>query len=562
MSEIEVKLSHLEKRLGFIEERLGILPIRQPTPAPASGTQQQNSQTVSQAPANAGYKPFFPSKANPAVQIAPREAKPGNWLGIIGVICFVLAAAFIVKLSIDSGWLTPERQIGLAVLLGLSLVGIGFAILDSDREYASLLPGAGLIVLYLAVFASFRVYHLISFELALAATTVVSGVCVWLYTKIRHDVYPITAAVGAYVAPVLLGMASQVEFTLLYYVICSIAFAIISIWVNSRMLTMISAYLAIFITSAIGFQRDIDNTVAIMLALHFGIFTIGTYLFTRSAKRALTEAEAWCFFPVLMTFYAMEYYFVDRIYPGLAPWISLGFAALLLCLYLYARRKFTGNELGSTSMIQSFLVLVCFHSVYLELLPLNFKPWLFVLFVLGLAFLPLQLSRLGRGASFKIPGLALTAVFVMEYVRIVFNLFTKPETSWIVVAMAGLGSLWVLLILKSDELEERTDLAQLILGSAHLLAIMGLYRIAEDNGSFIVSVSWLMYALCVIAYSFTRRDSVMAKSAMLVLGFAAAKALLYDASSAPTVLRIFCLLLTGAALYGSGFLIRKIAEWK
>ena len=57
-------------------------------------------------------------------------------------------------------------------------------------------------------------------------------------------------------------------------------------------------------------------------------------------------------------------------------------------------------------------------------------------------------------------------------------------------------------------------------------------------------------------------EPVPTKSAMLVLGFAAGKALLYDAASAPTTIRILCLLLTGAALYGSGFLIRKISGWK
>lgn len=54
----------------------------------------------------------------------------------------------------------------------------------------------------------------------------------------------------------------------------------------------------------------------------------------------------------------------------------------------------------------------------------------------------------------------------------------------------------------------------------------------------------------------------MAKSALFVLGFAAGKALLYDAASAPTVVRIGCLLLTGAVLYGCGLLMRKIAHWK
>ena len=62
-------------------------------------------------------------------------------------------------------------------------------------------------------------------------------------------------------------------------------------------------------------------------------------------------------------------------------------------------------------------------------------------------------------------------------------------------------------------------------------------------------------------FAFARRDDVMAKSALFVLGFAAGKALLFDAASASTVVRIFCLLLTGAVLYGCGLFMRKIGSW-
>jgi hypothetical protein len=65
-----------------------------------------------------------------------------------------------------------------------------------------------------------------------------------------------------------------------------------------------------------------------------------------------------------------------------------------------------------------------------------------------------------------------------------------------------------------------------------------------------------------MAFAFVRKDQVMAKSALFVLGFAAAKALLYDAASAPTLVRIVCLMLTGAVLYGCGFFMRKVADWK
>jgi len=61
--------------------------------------------------------------------------------------------------------------------------------------------------------------------------------------------------------------------------------------------------------------------------------------------------------------------------------------------------------------------------------------------------------------------------------------------------------------------------------------------------------------------AFVYKNKTMANSAIPVLGFAAGKALLFDAASAPTIVRIGCLALTGAVLYGCGFFMRKIKNW-
>jgi hypothetical protein len=97
---------------------------------------------------------------------------------------------------------------------------------------------------------------------------------------------------------------------------------------------------------------------------------------------------------------------------------------------------------------------------------------------------------------------------------------------------------------------------------AHLLAILGLWRLTSDINSLAVSASWLSYAVCVMVFSYKRKDPVMARSALLILTLAAGKTLLFDAAAAATIVRILCLLLTGLVLYGSGLLIRKTKEWR
>ena len=547
----ETRMKAIEERLGRLEAFLNLSPAAAPA-VPAA------VQPPPAPPPAAATKPLPPPQLPRAAQ--PARHHPGSLLGVVGVICFVLAAGFIIKLSLDSGWLTPPRQIGLAVLFGLGLVVSGLALLDADREYAGYLPAAGVIVLYAAVFAAHRLYALLPFESAIALSAMVTGLCVWLYGRIQEDVYPVTAAVGSYFAPAILGLGAGAVFAVYYYLLCSAGFSVISIWVKSRTLSVVAAYLAMLMTAAAGLSLKADGLIAAMLALNFVVLSGGIYLYTVNNNTPLTEKEATGLLPALLFFYATEYYYVDRLVPGKAAWLSLIFAGLLLALYLEAKRRFPEGRMGSEGLILTFITVVGFHSFYLELLPGEAKPWLFMVIMIILS-LPAIKYTPGKPGPLRIPALGVLAVLAIEFMSMLSHLLSGTEGSWLAVSLFSVASMWVLIAFRGDELQGGNGYAPL-LGSAHLLAIVGLYRLTKDAGSLEVSISWLFYATAVITYAFSRKDEAMARSAVFVLAFAAGKALLYDAAAAPTVVRIVCLLLTGAALYGSGFFLRKIAGWK
>lgn len=541
----DARIAALETRLARIEQQLAIPPARPSAPAAAAVPQQRDEMPAVDAP----------------------TAQPNNWLGIIAVICFILAGGFIIKLSIETGWLTPARQAGLAILLGASLIGAGLVLLRADRAYAALLSSAGIAVLYLTAFAANRYYQLISFEVALFCTAAISGLCIWLYTRIRHDIYAITAAAGAYISPILLTMDSMHividsthTFSLYYFFLCSCTFAVLSIWVESRLLTIVSSYLAILMSAAVGHPYALHLLTAVLLILHFCVFCVGTYAYSRYHRTAMNTTEAWAFLPVLFLFYATEYYFLNQLAPALAPWLSLGFAALLAGLYLSARHYFPENE-ASRFLVMAFATLVCFHSVYLELLPAAFKPWLLVVMLLVIAARPALIGD-KRRSVFTLPLIAIGVIAVIEYLSILFELFSVPQDSEMIVALAAIATAWLAIHRSGSAMTSGNPYGHPLLAATHVLAMSALYQLTEDVSSLAVSASWLFYAVAVMGFAFIRKDELMAKSALLVLAFAAGKALLYDAASAPTTIRIFCLLLTGAVLYGCGFFMRRIAHWK
>src|SRR3990167_3287415 len=322
MPSMEEQLAAINYRLDRIEHQLHMPPIE---------SAQKANQPARGAAATTSYR------------INSYKINSSNLLGIIAIICFILAAGFIIKLSIDSGWLTPVRQIVIAALFGFSLIGIGLKLLAIDREYASLLPATGIVVLYLSIFAAYRLYFLVSFETAMAISSIVSALCIALYLKIKNDIYPNTAAIGAYLSPAILGLNVNTTFTLYYFVMCSLTFSALSIFVKSRSLTVIAAYLAIMVTALVGLDLHQNDLIALMLALQFFIFTIGALLFTKHVHTSLTATESWCFFPTLLIFYVAEYHFLSLIDPNLAAWLSLAFAGFLIALYLAAKQLLGGK---------------------------------------------------------------------------------------------------------------------------------------------------------------------------------------------------------------------------
>lgn len=576
MSDLIIKhLENIQERLSRIEDRLDIqqTPVPNPiytepipemiTPAPLLDTSKAPINVSDVLPDNIAAYPSEPITSPPPITKAPEDMKPTNWLGYAAIVCFVLAAGFIIKLSIDSGWLTPARQVGISALLGGSLIALGLKFIKTDREYASLLPSGGVIILYLTGFAAHRYYELISFETALFVTTLISALCIHLYMKIKHDIYAVTACIGTYLSPIILNMHAESDFSLYYFLVCSLAFATLSVFLKSRLIIVISAYFGIFMTTIIGLDIHRDQLVSVMLMFQFLIFSLSSFFYSKRNDAPLTATEAWSFAPVLLVFYTAEYHFMDRIDPAMAPWTAMGFGVFLLALYIAARKIFP-DGLASQGLIVSFVTLVFLHAGYIELLPPTMHPWLLTAIPLILCLIPKRFITPfteNNNSAFFLPIITLGLIIPVEYISLVMHLFETSSDLYIWPALTAVASVWALIAIKYDLIRLRDGFYSGLLAVTHALAVLGFYRLGEHTSSLAVSALWLFYAVAVMLFAAKRKDERMAKSALFVLTFAAGKALLYDASSAPTLIRIFCLLLTGAVLYGCGFLLRKIGNW-
>ncbi|MCM2265331.1 MAG: DUF2339 domain-containing protein, partial [Desulfuromonadales bacterium] len=192
--EVTAKLAAIEQRLLRLEARLDHLDAE-------TGGQERVAEAMK---FSFEEIPARPAPARRWTAPAPKPFPVTELLGWGGVAALVLAAAYLVKLGVDLGWLTPSRQVLLAALGGLVLIGTGVALRRADRQYASLLPAGGVAILFLASYGAHLFYRLIPFGAALAAVILICLVSLWLCHHFQSELYAFFAVAGSYSAPLLL----------------------------------------------------------------------------------------------------------------------------------------------------------------------------------------------------------------------------------------------------------------------------------------------------------------------------------------------------------------------
>ena len=529
MPTIEERISAIEARLNALEAPASAKPLLTPKQAPVK-------------PAQA---------AMPKVPLAPQL------LGWSGAFALVLAAAYIIKLAISSGWLTPERQIGIAVLGALLMIMLGLRLRSRDLAYASLLPAGGVTILFTAVYGAHLYYGLIAAPAALAAVTLVCMLSLWLCHVFQSTLYAFFAVAGAYSVPFLIhSLMLDIHDLAIYYTCWSLLFSVFSIWVGSRAVYLLALYMAMVgfdITWRAGNYEAQWVSAALFQTLMLVIFGLAATFFTVKRNAPLNHDAAAAHLPALLIFYFLQYYLLEHHIPATAPWIAVASAAFIGLCYVIAR-QLSKRELPEGKMLlQAYIALVLFHAGYLESVSQQWAPWVAFILVPLVAFY----GALRRNIS--APGvfvwLAVGVIFALNYLRIVSGIDrqTAIAPDWLSVAYA-------LELYAGYYFARRAGIANsawtLLLVGGHLAAIAAAVHIFDNR--VVVSIVWGLLALACLLLSIRFRDKLLGKSSLLIFAISSAKVLVYDMSSSTPLVRIGVLLVVGCSFYLGGWLYKKI----
>ena len=143
-----------------------------------------------------------------------------QWLNRVGVVAVLVGVSYFLKLAFDNGWIGP----GLRVLLGL-LAGAGLCWWSERfRRPASLafsysLKAVGVGVLYLSLWASFQLYHLLPGAIAFLAMVLVTAFTAGLAIVQDAELLAGLALLGGLLTPVLCSTNENHEAALFCYLL-------------------------------------------------------------------------------------------------------------------------------------------------------------------------------------------------------------------------------------------------------------------------------------------------------------------------------------------------------
>ena len=572
LAELNARIERLE---GLVERLVHQCPSQAPTyqtgPMPVASTPPPcTTQTSSPSPSQASRTALKDSAHTASSHIAPTSAQaaaaPGGakFLGAVGVLCFLLAGSYLVKLAITEGWITPTMQLTALVVFALSLIFAGFLLKDRDNQYASLLPASGIVLLYMAAYGGNLYFRLYDLSVASFVVNAVSLGALALYSTFRQHFYALAASVGTYLVPLLLGSATWSFLPLCVYVmVWNVTFSVIAASLGSRLLLGVTAYLAILLVWLFGeaaSEQDAPRlNVALFQALQFLFFctTIAWYSIRR--REPLSNSEAWSFFPLLLLFYTAEYELIARLNAGAAPWCGLAFGVWVYAVYAFARRCFGPSTLESYPMVSCFLSIVAVHVGYLELSPSFLRPWLAIAVLVYYGrFLAGKSASLEHSAAIFV----LSFIPLIECVRTLFGRdwgHSLPYTTLLNFAFAGA---LLFAAREARAVKSSSALPLMVLGASQfLLGLAHLSQLAFEpiTAAYVTSALWSATALVLLLVAQRVGDRALAGKASWLFGLTAIKVLLFDLSESSTGGRIVALVVIGALFYAGGYVYRRIS---
>lgn len=356
----------LERRIGKLEAQMARLqsgdadvqtspvaappappPQRTPAPAPAPAPPPTAQETPRPSSAPLGVRPA-PSRTrpdNPSPSFLSRVLGE-NPVVRIGLVVFLLGVSFLIRQVAQAGLFPPEARLGAASLAGLGLLWFGWKVRTSRPHFALPLQGGAMGILFLTLFAAFRLYHVLPAELSLGLAILLMALTGALAVMQDSAALAYLGMAAGYAAPLLLSSGTGSHIWLFtYYALLDAAIFGIS-WFRSWRALHVTAFVATYVLGAVWgvseYRSEHRLSCEIFVWIYYALFSGTAVLFSRRAYRNIFGyVDGTLFFGVPMATLALQYRLHDS-----SPW-PMAWTAAVMALHNLAMARWIWSSIRS-----------------------------------------------------------------------------------------------------------------------------------------------------------------------------------------------------------------------
>jgi uncharacterized membrane protein len=287
------------------------------------------------------HKPAEP--ASPVRDILNRFLTSGSLLVKTGVVVLFFGVSFLVKYAAEHDLLPIELRLSAAAVGGIAMLGIGWRLRLRRGNYAHVLQGGGIGILYLSTFAALRLYELIPPSFAFAILVAVALLSSILAVLQNARWLAVLGVSGGFLAPVLTSAGEGSHIVLFSYYALLNAGIIGIAWFNAWRILNLIGFAFTFIIGALWgyryYQPEYFATTEPFLILNFIMYSAIAVLFAiRREPELKGSLDGTLVFGTPIVAFALQAMLVGPYQFGLA-WsalaLGLGYLSLSRILFLW-----------------------------------------------------------------------------------------------------------------------------------------------------------------------------------------------------------------------------------
>ncbi|MBO0910610.1 MAG: DUF2339 domain-containing protein [Acidobacteria bacterium] len=576
------EIRDLSARVRHLEQLAGIFDRPSPDEPDSARAALKHPPSPPRAP-DARALPS-PQQAVVSPEAVDLESRIGShWLNRVGIAAVLVGVSFFLNYAFENNWIGPAGRVAIGLVAGMLLVVWSERFRMRGYEiFSYTLKALAIGVLYLSLWASFQVYHLLPSGLVFAAMIIVTGVTEALAVVEDAEVLAVFAIAGGFATPVLLSTGENREIVLFAYLalldLAILSLIIVKPWHRIAVLGF-TGTLLLYISWYREFYDPAKLAPTLLFAaLFFAIFAAAPLLLVR--RQAHPAVPVGLAFANGVTFFFQGYAMLMGRSATAMAWFSL----LLAGVYLAMVRARSGRSLPSGERSLRLTHLALAIGLVTVAIPIRLEGHAITIGWLVESVALLWLG--GRTQSNVLDWFGLSAL-AMGVARLLFwddfqpsQLIFNSRMASYGAAVGALGFAVFATGRKQTRISKRA--AEIMLAALNVLALRALslevadYYAREIRAGnfwrpeiafrrrglliardFTYSALWMAYGAMLMAVGFWRGHAFVRWLALALIAVTTMKVFVYDTSQLDRIYRILSFIALGVLLLAISFAYQR-----